>query len=106
MSFVATTTIGQLQSKGLAIIQELEQLYLTSIIMAIAKNLEFYNERPTNCYSIDPIDFDNFNDTIDGETLKSDAIFWLVRGQEVSLSHNQEDYLNAGIELKNMKQMK
>jgi hypothetical protein len=24
----------------------------------------------------------------------------LVRGQEVSLSHNQEDYLNAGIELK------
>ncbi|MGX7686033.1 DUF7003 family protein [Flectobacillus sp. BAB-3569] len=64
------------------------------------KNLEFYNERPTNCYSIDPIDFDNFNDTIDGETLKSDAIFWLVRGQEVSLSHNQEDYLNAGIELK------
>lgn len=63
-------------------------------------NLEFYNERPTNYYNIHPIDFDNFNETIDGESLKSDAKFWLVRGQQVALSHNKEDYTNVGIELK------
>lgn len=63
-------------------------------------NLEYYNERPTNYYSIYPIETDNFNDTIDGEKLKSDAKFWLVRGQKVSLSHNKQDYINAGIELK------
>jgi hypothetical protein len=63
-------------------------------------NLEFYNERPTSYYSIHPIDVDNFNETINGESLKSDAKFWLVRGQQVSLSHNKLDYTNAGIELK------
>lgn len=63
-------------------------------------NLEFYNEQPTSYYSIHPIDFDNFNETIDGESLKSEAIFWLVRGQQVPLSHNKQDYTNAGIELK------
>jgi hypothetical protein len=63
-------------------------------------NLEFYNERPTSYYSIHPIDFCNFNETIDGEGLKPDAKFWLVRGQQVSLSHNKQDYTNAGIELK------
>jgi hypothetical protein len=63
-------------------------------------NLEYYNERPTSYYSIHPIDFDNFNETIDGESLKSDAKFWLVRGQQVSLSHNKQDYEDAGIELK------
>jgi hypothetical protein len=62
-------------------------------------NLEFYNERPTSYYSIQPIDYDNFNDTVDGECLKSDAKFWLVRGKEVLLSHNTQDYENAGIEL-------
>lgn len=62
-------------------------------------NLEFYNERPTSYYSIHPIDYDNFNDTVDGECLKSDAKFWLVRGKEVLLSHNTQDYENAGIEL-------
>lgn len=62
-------------------------------------NLEFYNERPTSYYSIHPIDYDNFNDTVDGESLKSDAKFWLVRGKEVLLSHNIQDYENAGIEL-------
>jgi hypothetical protein len=63
-------------------------------------NLDFYNERPTSYYSIYPIDFDNFNETIDGESLKSDAKFWLVRGQQVSLYHDKRDYANAGIELK------
>lgn len=63
-------------------------------------NLEFYNERPTSYYSIHPIDFDNFIETIDGESLKLDAKFWLVRGKQVPLSHNKQDYKNAGIELK------
>ncbi len=63
-------------------------------------NLEFYNERPVNYYSIYPIDLDNFNATMEGESLKSDAKFWLVRGQQVPLSHNKEDYYNAAIELK------
>lgn len=63
-------------------------------------NLEFYNERPTNYYSIHPIDFDNFNQTMDGESLKSDAEFWLVRGQQVSVSHAKHDYVQAAIELR------
>jgi hypothetical protein len=63
-------------------------------------NLEFFNERPTSYYSIYPIEFNNFNESIDGESLKSDAKFWLVRGQQVPLSHNKQDYINAGIELK------
>lgn len=63
-------------------------------------NLEFYNKRPTSYYSVHPIDFDNFNETIDGESLKSDAKFWLVRGQQVPLSHNKQHYIDAGIELK------
>lgn len=64
------------------------------------KNPESYNEGPTSTYSIFPIDFDNFDETIDGECLKPDAKFWLVRGQQVPLSHNKQDYTNAGIELK------
>jgi hypothetical protein len=63
-------------------------------------NLMFYNERPTNYYNIQPIDFDNFNETIDGECLKAAAKHWLVRGKQVALSHNKQDYANAGIELK------
>lgn len=63
-------------------------------------NLEFYNERPTSNYGIHPIDFDNFNETIDGESLKSDAKFWLVRGHQIPLSHNKQNYTNAGIGLK------
>jgi hypothetical protein len=63
-------------------------------------NLEFHNERPTSYYSIHPIDFDNFNETIDGENLRSDAKYWLVRGQQVSLSHNKQQYIDAGIKLK------
>ena len=66
-------------------------------------NFEFYNERPTNNYSIHLIDDDNFSETIEGESLKADANVWLVGGQEVVLSHNKQDYLNAGIELKEYK---
>jgi hypothetical protein len=63
-------------------------------------NLEYYNDRPISYYSIYPVDFDNFNETIDGERLKSDAKFWLVRGQYVPLTHHKHNYINAGIELK------
>ncbi len=63
-------------------------------------NLVYYNEKPTNYYSIYPIENDNFNETVDGECLKVNAKFWIVRGQQVTLSHNKQDYLDAGIELK------
>ncbi|MFI5204036.1 MAG: DUF7003 family protein [Flavobacteriales bacterium] len=63
-------------------------------------NLDYYNERPTSYYSIRPIDADSFSETIDGESLKPDAKFWLVRGQKVALNHNKQDYLDAGIDLK------
>lgn len=63
-------------------------------------NLTQYNKQPTNYYSVHPIDFENFNETIEGECLKSDAKFWLVRGQQVPLSHEKQHYSDAGIELK------
>ncbi|MCD4793556.1 MAG: hypothetical protein K8R54_10005 [Bacteroidales bacterium] len=63
-------------------------------------NLESYNNRPSNYYSVYPIDNNNFNETIVIESLKTDAKFWLVRGQKVSLSHNKQDYFDAEIELK------
>jgi len=63
-------------------------------------NLEYYNERPTNYYSIYPIDTDNFNETVENETLKPEAKFWIVRGQKIALSHDKTEYLKAGIKLK------
>lgn len=63
-------------------------------------NLEQYNNRDTSYYTVYPIDTDNFNETLDGEVLTPDADFWLVRGQQVQLSHNKQAYTNAGIELK------
>jgi hypothetical protein len=63
-------------------------------------NLEHYNGQDTNSYSVTPVDWDSFNETIDGEVLKADAEFWIVRGEKVPLSHYKQDYINAGIELK------
>lgn len=63
-------------------------------------NLEVYNERPKSQYSVYPIDFESFNETMDGDSLRPAATHWLVRGQPVSLSHSKQDYTNAGIELK------
>ncbi|MDX2283487.1 MAG: hypothetical protein NW241_04965 [Bacteroidia bacterium] len=63
-------------------------------------NLDLCNGRPTNCYSIYPVDSDSFSKTTDGESVKPDAEYWLVRGRQVSLSHHQQDYTDAGIELK------
>lgn len=63
-------------------------------------NLEYCNERPTNYNSIYPIDTDNFDETVESEAIKPEAKFWLVRGQQVALSHDKTDYLKAGIKLK------
>lgn len=63
-------------------------------------NLEHYNGQDTNYYSVTPVDWDSFNETIDGEVLKAEAEFWIVRGEKVPLSHNKQDYINADIELK------
>jgi hypothetical protein len=63
-------------------------------------NLENYNEQDTNYYTVMPIDWNSFNDTTEGEVLKANSKFWNVRGQRLELSHKKQDYLNAGIELK------
>ncbi|MCU7549579.1 hypothetical protein OCK74_10665 [Chitinophagaceae bacterium LB-8] len=63
-------------------------------------NLEHYNGQDTNWYSVMPVDNDSFWDTINGECLKPDAEYWMVRGQKVKLSHNKQDYFEADIELK------
>jgi len=62
-------------------------------------NLEHYNGQDTNSYSVTPVDWDSFNETIDSEILKADGEFWIVRGEKVVLSRHKQDYQNAGIEL-------
>lgn len=63
-------------------------------------NLEHYNGQDSNSYIVTPVDNDSFNETTDGFSLRPDAKYWIVRGQKVELSHNKQDYINAGIELK------
>lgn len=63
-------------------------------------NLEHYNGQDTNYYTVYPIEWTDFNNTVDGEVLKPDAKFWNVRGKQIELSHDKQDYLNAEIELK------
>ena len=63
-------------------------------------NLDVYNERPTNMHYIYPVDSDSFEQTVDGENLRRDAKFWLARGEQVKLSHDKQDYIVAGIALK------
>lgn len=67
-------------------------------------NLEQYNGENTNNYMVYPIEWNDLNDTVDGEVLKPDARFWNIRGQQIELSLNKQDYLDAGIELKEFKQ--
>ena len=62
-------------------------------------NLEHYNGQDSNYYSLTPVDWESFNETIDGEVLKVDAEFWIVRGEKVPLSHDKQNYLNANIQL-------
>lgn len=63
-------------------------------------NLEHYNGQDTNYFTVSPLDRDCFFDSIDGETLTTDAAYWMVRDQKVRLSHHKQDYINTGIELK------
>jgi len=62
-------------------------------------NLEHYNGQDINYYTVSPIDWDSFIDVIDGETLKPNAEYWIVRGEKVKLSHDKQNYNRAGIEL-------
>lgn len=65
------------------------------------RNLEHYNGQDINYYTVSPIDRENFfNDTVNGEYLTKDAKFWTIRGKKIELSHNKQDYLDVGIELK------
>ena len=63
-------------------------------------NLEHYNGQDTNYYTVYPIEWNDFNDTVDGEVLKPEAKFWNIRGKQIELTHDKQDYLTAGIELK------
>lgn len=65
------------------------------------KNLDTYNSRHTNVYTVYPIDFENQQETIGDEVLLTEASSWLVRGQKVLLSRDGMIYQNAGIELRN-----
>lgn len=63
-------------------------------------NLEHYNGQDTNYYTVYPIEWNDFTDTVDGEVLKPDATFWNIRGNQIELTHDKQEYINAGIELK------
>lgn len=63
-------------------------------------NLEHYNGQETNYYTVYPIEWSDFNETVDGEVLKPDAKFWNIRDNQIELTHDKQDYINAGIELK------
>lgn len=62
-------------------------------------NLENYNGQDKNYYTATPINWSDFFETCDGEILKSGTKFWTIRGNQVELSHNKDDYKNAGIDL-------
>ena len=61
-------------------------------------NLEYYDEKPANFYSLYPVA--NFKNTVYEEAIKSTATYWSVRDQLLFLNHNQKDYKQAGIELR------
>ena len=63
-------------------------------------NLEHYNGQDTNYYTVYPIAWNDFGETVDGEVLKPDANFWHIRNKPIELTHDKTVYLNAGIELK------
>ena len=63
-------------------------------------NLENYNAQDINYYSVFPIEWESFNNTVDKERLKEEAQFWTIRDKQIALSHNKQEYYDAGIELK------
>ncbi|WP_129715643.1 hypothetical protein [Pedobacter sp. SYP-B3415] len=62
-------------------------------------NLEHYNGRSTNSYSIYPVLANSFEESVNGEEIKEGAAFWLVRGSKVSLTYTSRAFSEAGIEL-------
>lgn len=60
-------------------------------------NLESYNDKPVNNYTIQPIENENFENSIDGEYIKKDAKFWLIRGHKITLEHNKKNYIQRNI---------
>jgi len=77
-------------------IVDLEVFYFGNCLV----NLETYNGMQTNSARFFPVDFDQFQETVDGEVIIDTATHWLVRGVPVTLSHNKQDYADAAIELK------
>ncbi len=63
-------------------------------------NLDQHKGQDSNYYTVYPIDWNDFNSTVEGEVLKPDAKFWNIRGRQIALSHDRQDYLNAGMEWK------
>lgn len=64
------------------------------------KNLEEYNNSFSNSYLVFPVGNESFEAGIDGEVLKPDSGYWLIREEKVPLIHDKVAYDNAGIELK------
>jgi hypothetical protein len=63
-------------------------------------NLEPCNDQFSNIYHLYPISYESFETAIENETIKPGQQQWIVRGTTIELSHNKQDYSNAGIELK------
>jgi hypothetical protein len=100
MFFVVMVCAGQLQQNGWynpragGIISDI--FYFGNCLT----NLEHYNGQDTNWYSVFPVDWDSLDETMDGEVLKPEAKFWVVRGEKVELCLDRQEYWNADIELK------
>lgn len=73
----------------------LEIRYFGNCLVGLKKTDKAYNY-----YMAQPIDWDSFKKTIKNEVVNPDAKFWLIRGQEIALSHDPQEYKDAGIELK------
>lgn len=64
-------------------------------------DLDEYNGETTNYYQVLPIDMESFGLASNGsDWMDPTAEFLLVRGQRIELSHDRQEYLEAGIELK------
>ncbi len=66
-------------------------------------DFEEYNGEKLNEYSIYLVDDDSFENASDGENVKYDAEFILVRDKPLQISHNKLDYQKAGIVLGDFK---
>lgn len=63
-------------------------------------NLEHYNGQDVNCYMAYPIEWSDFSKTVDGEFIRPDTKYWIIRGQEIELIHDKSEYRIAGIQLR------